>query len=223
MRYNLYSSESEYFDLVWMRKSKIGFSFFRFSIIDPLVHMGCRNVSRNQIFRGSIVSDYQCDARSDWQFAQREPKCSHINSIEKNSQGNYILAGFNIGAVQKINGTTGSIIWQLDGKRNDIIFLDEYELRYVHHVRFRPLNQIRKPSSMSSQLNTESHHRFEYSTTRSTPWAHQQPHSHLPWLFYSISRTLTGQVLERYILPRPQYWAAFGSVQFFSNVDRFVG
>ena len=35
MRYNLYSSESEYFDLVWMRKSKIGFSFFRFSIIDP--------------------------------------------------------------------------------------------------------------------------------------------------------------------------------------------
>ncbi|CAI4219782.1 unnamed protein product [Parascedosporium putredinis] len=39
----------------------------------------------------------------------------HINSIDKDDEGNYLLSARNVAAVFKINGTSGEVIWQLGG------------------------------------------------------------------------------------------------------------
>lgn len=39
----------------------------------------------------------------------------HINSIDKNPEGDYLISARHVGAVYKISGVTGHIIWQLNG------------------------------------------------------------------------------------------------------------
>lgn len=39
----------------------------------------------------------------------------HINSIDKNAEGDYLISARHVGAVYKISGVTGHIIWQLNG------------------------------------------------------------------------------------------------------------
>ncbi|KAF2495421.1 hypothetical protein BU16DRAFT_460908 [Lophium mytilinum] len=43
----------------------------------------------------------------------------HINSIEKDPWGNYLVSSRYMHTITYINGTSGSIIWRLGGKRND--------------------------------------------------------------------------------------------------------
>ena len=42
----------------------------------------------------------------------------HINSVDKNADGDYIISARDACSVHKINGTDGSIIWRLDGKNS---------------------------------------------------------------------------------------------------------
>ncbi|KAH6637526.1 ASST-domain-containing protein [Boeremia exigua] len=39
----------------------------------------------------------------------------HINSIDKNAEGDYLISARHVGAVYKISGVTGQVIWQLNG------------------------------------------------------------------------------------------------------------
>ncbi|KAK1633223.1 ASST-domain-containing protein [Colletotrichum phormii] len=51
----------------------------------------------------------------------------HVNSVDKDDEGNYLVSARNTAAVFKINGTSGDIIWQLGG----------FHGGYQHHARFR--------------------------------------------------------------------------------------
>jgi hypothetical protein len=44
---------------------------------------------------------------------------THYNSIEIDTDGNYIVSARNLHEIAKINSTTGDIMWQLGGKNND--------------------------------------------------------------------------------------------------------
>ena len=39
----------------------------------------------------------------------------HINSVDKNADGDYLISARHVGAVYKISGATGRVIWQLNG------------------------------------------------------------------------------------------------------------
>ncbi|KAJ8105869.1 hypothetical protein OPT61_g9920 [Boeremia exigua] len=59
----------------------------------------------------------------------------HINSIDKNADGDYLISARHVGAVYKISGVTGSVIWQLNGanptfKNADLHFSSQ------HHALF---------------------------------------------------------------------------------------
>ncbi len=49
---------------------------------------------------------------------------THCNSIEMDTDGNILLSSRSYSAVIKINRSTGKVMWQLGGKRNEFKFID---------------------------------------------------------------------------------------------------
>ncbi|KAJ3526067.1 hypothetical protein NM208_g11361 [Fusarium decemcellulare] len=62
----------------------------------------------------------------------------HINSVDKDDEGNYLLSARNVASLFKINGTNGEIIWQLGGFHGGSSFEIPPEDRFAfqHHARF---------------------------------------------------------------------------------------
>jgi hypothetical protein len=62
----------------------------------------------------------------------------HINSVDKNADGDYIISARDACSVHKINGTDGSIVWRLDGKNSSFALDDSVTFCFQHHARFHP-------------------------------------------------------------------------------------
>lgn len=60
----------------------------------------------------------------------------HINSVDKDSDGNYLISARDACAVHKIDGSTGEIIWRLGGTNSDFELGPEVEFCFQHHARF---------------------------------------------------------------------------------------
>lgn len=59
----------------------------------------------------------------------------HINSIDKNADGDYLVSARHVSAVYKISGVDGRIIWRLNGARSDY-HLDGFSFSFQHDARF---------------------------------------------------------------------------------------
>lgn len=62
----------------------------------------------------------------------------HINSVDKDAEGNYLISARDACAIHKINGTSGAIIWRLHGKRSDFAMGNGTEFCFQHHARWLP-------------------------------------------------------------------------------------
>jgi hypothetical protein len=51
----------------------------------------------------------------------------HINSVDKDDEGNYLISARDANAAYKINGQTGKVIWQLSGKSSSFKMGNEVE------------------------------------------------------------------------------------------------
>ncbi|KAJ5817424.1 hypothetical protein N7447_009657 [Penicillium robsamsonii] len=60
----------------------------------------------------------------------------HINSVDKDVEGNYLISARDACAVHKVNGTTGEIIWRLGGLRSDFELGPNVRFCFQHHARF---------------------------------------------------------------------------------------
>ena len=60
----------------------------------------------------------------------------HINSVDKDSEGDYLISARDACAVHKIDGSTGEIIWRLGGTKSDFELGPEVEFCFQHHARF---------------------------------------------------------------------------------------
>lgn len=60
----------------------------------------------------------------------------HINSVDKDDEGNYLISARDACAVHKINGTDGSIIWRLNGNRSDFKMAKGTKFCFQHHARW---------------------------------------------------------------------------------------
>ncbi|XXG95786.1 hypothetical protein Hte_002057 [Hypoxylon texense] len=60
----------------------------------------------------------------------------HINSVDKDSGGNYLISARDACSIHKINGTDGSIIWKLSGKDSSFKVPKDAEFCFQHHARF---------------------------------------------------------------------------------------
>lgn len=59
----------------------------------------------------------------------------HINSIDKNVEGDYLISARHVSAVYKLSGETGEIMWQLGGNMPSFDQVDFY-FSYQHHARW---------------------------------------------------------------------------------------
>ncbi|KAL4919533.1 ASST-domain-containing protein [Aspergillus aurantiobrunneus] len=60
----------------------------------------------------------------------------HINSVDKDSEGNYLISARDACSVQKINGTSGEIIWRLGGVKSDFELGENVKFCFQHHARY---------------------------------------------------------------------------------------
>lgn len=60
----------------------------------------------------------------------------HINSVDKDDDGNYLISARDACALHKVNGTDGSIIWRLNGKKSDFKMAEGTEFCFQHHARW---------------------------------------------------------------------------------------
>jgi Arylsulfotransferase (ASST) len=60
----------------------------------------------------------------------------HINSVDKDSEGSYLISARDANAIYKINGTTGNLIWRLGGKHSDFTLGEQVEFSFQHHARY---------------------------------------------------------------------------------------
>ncbi|PWN18511.1 hypothetical protein BCV69DRAFT_288493 [Microstroma glucosiphilum] len=64
----------------------------------------------------------------------------HINSVDKNDEGDYLLSARDVNSVYKIDGKTGRVLWRLGGRNqhNDFRHLDnEVAFSFQHHARYQ--------------------------------------------------------------------------------------
>ncbi len=61
----------------------------------------------------------------------------HINSVDKDPAGNYLISARDACSVHKIDGKTGAILWRLNGKQSDFKFDKKAgKFCFQHHARF---------------------------------------------------------------------------------------
>jgi hypothetical protein len=60
----------------------------------------------------------------------------HINSVDEDPDGNFLISARDACSVHKINGTDGKIIWRLDGRKSDFELGKGLKFCFQHHARF---------------------------------------------------------------------------------------
>ncbi|EMD00555.1 hypothetical protein BAUCODRAFT_61638 [Baudoinia panamericana UAMH 10762] len=64
----------------------------------------------------------------------------HLNSIDKNAEGDFLLSARHVSAVYKISGTDGHIMWQMGGNAATIHTTD-FVFSYQHDARWKSENE----------------------------------------------------------------------------------
>ena len=86
----------------------------------------------------------------------------HMNSVDKNHQGDYLVSSRHCSAVFKVSGRTGSIVWQLGGPASDFTFESGLNFTFQHHARFLQENAtitvISLLDNASNDFNQSSSH-----------------------------------------------------------------
>lgn len=59
----------------------------------------------------------------------------HINSIDKNEAGDYLISARHVSALYKISGKDGHVIWRLNGAKSDY-YLDGFRFSFQHDARW---------------------------------------------------------------------------------------
>ncbi|PMD36995.1 hypothetical protein L207DRAFT_465038 [Hyaloscypha variabilis F] len=89
----------------------------------------------------------------------------HINSVDKDAEGSYLISARDANAIYKINGTTGAIIWRLGGKHSNFTLGPDVEFSFQHHARYlsRSSSGTRETISLydNSAHGTENGHGHE--------------------------------------------------------------
>ncbi|EAU34729.1 conserved hypothetical protein [Aspergillus terreus NIH2624] len=132
----------------------------------------------------------------------------HVNSIDKNAAGDYLLSARFTNTIYLISGDDGHIIWRLGGKSSD--FIMDFTFSKQHHARFVESTANR---TVISFLNNASDELEQGEDTSAA-------------LFVELNTTaspMTARLLNRYNRPDGSLTRLRGSVQTLPNGNVFVG
>ncbi|MCJ1284523.1 hypothetical protein MMC26_003856 [Xylographa opegraphella] len=138
----------------------------------------------------------------------------HINSVDMFENGDYLVSARHAKTVYRINGTDGSIVWQLNGMTSD--FTQDFTFDFQHNARVRNENGSTVVISVYDNGSDD----LPPSTGTSKPGYEQ----------YSAGKVLsvdtsanTSTLLEWYISPDKQLSNSQGDLQYLPNGNKFMG
>ncbi|KAF4210425.1 hypothetical protein CNMCM8980_004072 [Aspergillus fumigatiaffinis] len=147
---------------------------------------------------------------NSWDSPSRQPGWDyvHVNAVDKNAAGDYILSARFTNTIYLISGQDGHIIWRLGGKFSD--FVQDFTFSKQHHVRFVESNETHTTISFLNNASDEG----------------GQDEDHSAALFVQVdtsSSPMTARLLDRYDRPDGGLTRLRGSVQRLPNGNVFVG
>lgn len=81
--------------------------------------------------------------------------------MDKDAAGNYIISARDANSIHKISGSTGEILWRLDGKNSSFALGPNVTFAFQHHARFLP-NPTDDPAIEVISLYDNSAHGTEH-------------------------------------------------------------
>ncbi|KAJ6107228.1 hypothetical protein N7523_008551 [Penicillium sp. IBT 18751x] len=137
----------------------------------------------------------------------------HINSVDKDDMGNFLVSSRYMNSLAYVDGRTGEIIWKLGGKRNSFVDLSggaATNFSWQHHARFQPDYSTSKTRAITI---------FDNSSR-----GQGAPENPSRGLFIDIDeRDMTASVRQQYWNPLPISSQSQGSVQILHNGNVLVG
>ncbi|CAI7616629.1 unnamed protein product [Penicillium discolor] len=132
----------------------------------------------------------------------------HINSVDKSSQGDYLVSARHTSGIYKISGKDGSVIWQLGGL-NSTFHMANFNFSSQHDARFHKDNNTH---TVLSLFDNGSNNYRNTSLTSSG-------------MIVSIDhQTNTATLLQRFEAPAPGLRSTSqGNTQVLSNGNVFIG
>ncbi|KAF7544379.1 hypothetical protein G7Z17_g10005 [Cylindrodendrum hubeiense] len=149
------------------------------------------------------------DAPNAWDYF-------HLNSIDKDDEGNYLISGRHTSTIYKLSGSDGSIIWQLGGDRSTFQLSPELDFGLQHDARFLD-------RSVDGTIETISF--FDNSASTFGPANEEQitlhPHSRA-FIMQLNHADNSSSVLQTYASPDHLSALSQGNAQVLSNGNVFV-
>lgn len=88
-----------------------------------------------------LLNEVERDREGNGDSPDRPWDFFHINSIDKDERGNFLISSRYMGCLAYIDGRTGDVIWKLGGKANSFTDLSDgaaTNISWQHHARFQP-------------------------------------------------------------------------------------
>lgn len=137
----------------------------------------------------------------------------HINSIDKDWRGNYLVSSRYMNSLAYIDGRTGDIIWKLGGKQNSFLDLSHgaaTNISWQHHARFHMQADTNTTRTISLFDNASRGDGAPEHTSRG--------------LIIEINEeTMTAAVVQQYWNPTPISSQSQGSMQILENGNVVLG
>ncbi|KAB5531161.1 ASST-domain-containing protein [Coniochaeta sp. 2T2.1] len=144
----------------------------------------------------------------------------HINSVDKNAAGDYLVSARDACAVHKINGTSGEIIWRLGLKKSDFDFTSKKaEFCFQHHARWLPVPDEEADEIEVISLYDNSAHGTEHNGGHEV---HTAPTSSGKILRLNTT-SWTAELVQAYYPPDDLLSKSQGSTQVLPNGNVLVG
>jgi hypothetical protein len=127
----------------------------------------------------------------------------HLNSVEKDSEGNYLVSARHTWTAYKLHGGTGEVVWRLNGKRSDFDVGPDAQFSWQHDARWQPGDRVSIFDDGAGQFTTNSRARG---------------------IIVNLDfAAMTAKLNEEYVHPGPIMVASQGSMQVLPNDNAFVG
>ena len=139
---------------------------------------------------------------------------SHINSVDKNSEGDYLISGRHVKTIYKVSGVDGHVIWRLGGTQSD--FSMDYEFNFQHDARYRGEHGT---TTIISLYNNGADSAVP--AVGQTKPGYESESSGI--VVVVDTATASSTLLERYISPDRQLSNSQGDLQFLPRGNRLIG
>ena len=133
----------------------------------------------------SYVGPMESEVAGDGRTKETPWDYFHINSIAKNSDGDYLISARHVSAVYKISGQDGHIMWRLHGAKSDYD-LEDFDFSSQHDARFISEDANRTVISLFDNASNGYNQTGDFSSSLKIELDH---------------RTKTARVLQRYEAP----------------------